>query len=182
MLKRTMAAVFALALALTAGSALAQQCTVGVYADAAGSDNFFTPIQGQSFNMYVVLHVEDLVDGVGPYDLDIPGLNVELFQFGQGYGPSSSGISINDPGGGYNVGLGECAIGFGGLPVLVETRTLFFPFHPQGQRTISIVGDPDYSTCPGVVKNCDVGPGLFLDSVVGTTAESWGAVKSLYGN
>lgn len=182
MLKRTMAVVFALALALTAGSAVAQQCVIGVYADEAGTTNYFQPTQGQEFDVYVVLHVEDLVDAVGPYDMDIPGLNVDMFQTARSLGPSGNGLQINEPGGGYNVGLGECAIGFGGLPILVETRTFLFPFHPQNQRTISVTGDPDYATCPGELKACSVGPGLLLDSVVSTTSESWGAVKSLYGN
>ena len=80
MLKRTMAVMMTLALVVFAGSAVAQTCTVGVYADAAGSQNYFQPTQGIAFNIYVVLHTEDLVNAVGPYDVDIPGLFVDVFQ------------------------------------------------------------------------------------------------------
>lgn len=187
MLKRTMAVCLALALALTAGSALAQtECTVGMYADAAGTANFFQPTQGQVFNIYMILFVEDFVSAAGPYELDVPeNYPGEFFTLGTFFGPSGRGLTIDldgELGGPYNTGLGECAIGFVGFPIIVEQRTLLFPFHPQAQRTVSIVGDPDYSNCQGVVKNCDVGPDLFLDSVIATESKSFGAVKSLYGN
>lgn len=191
MLKRTMAVVMVLALALTAGSAVAQTCTVGVYADAAGTQNFFTPTQGEAFSIHMVAFVEDFVNAVGPYELIVPNLVTpenptgDVIALGNFFGPSNSGIAIDDDGtqgGLYNAGLGECAIGFNAVPIVVETYTLFFPFHPQDQRIVSIVGTPDYSTCQGVTNSCAVVSDLLLDSVISTTSESWGAVKSLYGN
>lgn len=187
MLRRTMAVVFALTLAFTAGSAFAQQCVVGVYADTSGTVGFFEPTQGQVFNVYVVLNTEDVLNAVA-YSIDIPGLNSDVFVGGLiQWGPNGLGLNIVTSGG-ENVGLGECAVGFGGNPVVVATYPLLFPFHPQVQRTITVGANPDsgalpqYSTCNGELKDCSVGPGLLLDFVVSSETRSFGAVKSLYGN
>jgi hypothetical protein len=181
-----MAVVFALTLAFTAGSAFAQQCVVGVYADTSGTEGFYTPVQGQGFNVYVVLHTEDVLNAVS-YSIDIPGLNVDLFNMSTSLGPNGRGLNIPTAGGD-NVGLGECAVGFGGQAVVVACYQMLFPFHPQNQRMITLGPNldasalPQYSTCNGALKDCSVGPGLLLDSVVSSEAKSFGAVKSLYGN
>lgn len=182
MLKRTMAAVLALTVVLAAGSAFAQACNVGVYADDAGTLNAFLPTQGTVFDTYVVIFTEDILDAVGPYTKTGPeGLNTEIFSMGRTYGPSGSGLNIQNADGD-NIGLGECAVGFGGQPVVVETESYLIPFRSNVMRTIAIQGTPNYSTCPGVIKPCDVGSSLVLTGVIANVDESWGAVKSLYGN
>lgn len=186
MLKRTMAVVFALVLAMTATSALAQTCVIGVYADDAGTTHVFQPTQNEEFNVYVVIFVEDLVSAAS-YGIDIPGLYTEVFLMDTTFGPTGDGLNFFSTNGYYQVGLGECTIGFTGLPVLVATYTLLMPFETTAERTITVGPNmdanplaPEYSTCQGVIKSCDVGPGLLVEGVVANDSESWGAVKALY--
>lgn len=187
MLKRTMAVVFAICFAMTVGSALAQVCSVGVYADEAGTQSVFQPTQNKEFDVHVVLFTENVVNALS-YSVDIPGQNVDLFVVNEDFGPSANGINIRTVNG-ENVGLGECAIGFTGLPVLVATYTCVMPFPGSPARTITLSGNVDqdplvpvYSTCQGELTPCDVGPTLVVDMPVATEATSFGAVKSLYSN
>jgi hypothetical protein len=81
MLKRTMAVVFAIALAMTAGPVAAQTCTVGVFADAAATTSTVEPVEGQNFDVYVIFFGETLVDAVS-YSLVAPGLGVDFIEVG----------------------------------------------------------------------------------------------------
>ena len=191
MLKRTMAVVFALVLAMTATSALAQECVIGVYADDAGTVHVFQPTQLEPFHVYVVIFVEDLVSAAS-YGIDIPGLYTEVFPDPESdpwdvYGPNGDGINFPSTNGYSQVGLGECAIGFTGLPVLVADYALLMPFETVAPRWITVGPNmdanpvaPEYSTCQGVIKPCDVGPALYVEGVIANDDQSWGAVKALY--
>ncbi len=186
MLKRTMAVGLALALALTAGSAAAQQCSIGAYADRDGTVGLFQPTEVQAFPVYVVLFSEDTINAAA-YDIEFPDENSTLFVSGITYGPNASGINVITPGGN-NVGLGECAIGFTGLPVVVTCYdVLVTAANPGGSINVlpnpDVDGDvtrPQYATCQGLVKPCDVGPSLTIEPPIATRSESFGAVKSLY--
>jgi len=187
MLRRTMIVVIALLVAMTAGSALAQTCTVGVYGDADGTVGFVQPIEGQTFDMYVVLFTENLVSAAS-YSLDIPGLNDTIFNLNVAYGPSAGGINLNSANG-ENVGLGECAIGFGGAPVVVAHHTMLQIVNFDGPRTITVGGNcdedcnsPVMSSCNGTLTTCDSGASLLVDGVIATQSASFGAVKSLFNN
>jgi hypothetical protein len=177
-----------LILALTAPTAAAQ-CNLGVYAEPEGTGGWIRPSTFLTFHVYVVLFVEDSVNAVA-YRL----LGDELFDpvtnpdgtiiiQGVTYGPEGDGINVETPGGD-NVGLGLCSNGIDGVPVLVADYTLLY----TGLSTttyISVDRNTDYgsilySTCDGVVKDCDVGPSLLIDDLVTTEAPSWGAVKNLY--
>lgn len=184
MLKRTMAVVFAIAIAMTAGSVGAQTCSIGVYADADGTVNVYQPRTGESFHVYVVLFVENVVNAVS-YDLAVPGLNDEIFIQNLAFGPQGEGFSITTANG-ENVGLGECAVGYNGLPIVVADYTMLMPV-ASPERTLSILPNPDESSelpvindCGNVLSTCEIGPSLIVETPVATQATSFGAVKSLY--
>lgn len=187
MLKRTMAVALTLALVLAVGSAMAQtypvQGTLGVYADALGTQTTFQPTQLDSFHVYVVLFTEDVVNAVGYMITFPPGYVLVRAS----YGPDGNGLNI-DVDGGSNVGLGTCAVGFGGLPIVAAQYTLIYP-GPDPSPPVDITVQPLpregsllYSTCQSVLKAPDLGPSLHLEAPIATEAQSWGAVKSLYGN
>jgi len=189
MLRRTMIAVVAILIAMSAGSVMAQSCTVGVYGDADATVGFVQPIEGQNFDVYVILFAENLASAAS-YSLDIPNLNVDLFNLVTTYGPSGGGINLPSANG-ENVGLGECAIGFGGAPLVVARHTmLMLPLLYDGaQRSISVGGNcdedcnnPVMSSCSGVLSTCDAGATLLVDGVIATQSASFGAVKSLFSN
>jgi len=187
MLRRTMMVVVAILIAMTAGSALAQTCTVGVFADDRGEVGFVQPIEGQNFDMYVVLFTENLLSALS-YTLDVPGLNVDLFSIGVSYGPSGSGLNI-ETANGENVGLGECAVGFGGAPLVVAHHTMFMLPNFNGPRVVTAGGNcdedcsnPVMSSCSGVLTTCDSGATLLIDGVIASKSASFGAVKSLFNN
>jgi len=187
MLRRTMIAVVAILIAMSAGSVMAQ-CTVGIYGDADATVGFVQPIEGQSFDVYVILFAENLASAAS-YSLDIPNLGVDLINLSTTYGPSGGGINLPSANG-ENVGLGECAIGFGGAPLVVAHHTmLMLPIFFDGPRTISVGGNcdedcnnPVMSSCSGVLSVCDSGATLLVDGVIATQSASFGAVKSLFSN
>jgi hypothetical protein len=186
MLKRTMAVVFAMLVVMAAGSAVAQ-CTVGVYADANGTVNVAGGFRnGDQFHVYVVLFTENVVSAVS-YGLDVPGLNTDIFIQELSYGASGNGINVLTANGN-NVGLGECAVGFGGLPVMVTDYTMFMPFWAP-PRTLNVVPNPDENSsfpvmadCTGNLSTCDAGQSLVVETPVAVEASSFGAVKGLYNN
>lgn len=184
MFKRTMAV--AIALAMSAGSVAAQSnCSVGVYANEEASSSVVTPSANSEFSVYVVLFAENLANAVS-YSLVADGLGTDYIQVGASYGPSAAGINIVFNG--ENVGLGECAIGYNGFPIVV-TKYTFFQLNPAAPTTsIRVAGgneNPDFpvfSTCTSDLIVCESGPELTVDNVVSTEADSFGAVKSLFRN
>lgn len=184
-----------LLLLLTLSSqAWAQDCFIGVYGDAEGTQpslfmaEFLTP-----YSFYVVMHLEGIVNAVA-YQLEIPDLydpqdnpSGELFLVNSFYGPQESGINVVTPGGS-NIGLGECAVGFGGLPVAVAryeimVSPLFWPSGPV-QLHPNVDADPTavaYSDCNGNVLPCPGTGSLWIyPPDLAAESESWSAVKSLY--
>lgn len=181
MLKRTMAVVIAIALAMIAGPVAAQTCTVGVYADANGSSTLVQPVADTTYDFYVVLFTEDLANAVS-YQLVAPAGTLIL---GSAFGPTGAGLNIGTANG-ENVGLGECAVGFNGLPIVV-TRYTALALAGQAPGTISVTGNADengqfpvYSTCQGVLNVCETGASLTVEGPVATESTSFGAVKNLY--
>lgn len=193
MLRRTMAVALALTLVLVAASAYAQ-CMAGLYADENGTrglmvpgldpDNPLLPVVKQ---MYVVAFAEDVMNAMA-YQIVNPDPAHAIIPDGV-YGPSGLGINISSPGG-YNVGLGECAVGFGAQPILVARYdVLFTPDFIGGEfcLTVNVDQDPStdptllqYSTCQDVLKSCDIGPCLFVEPPIASDSVSFGAVKALY--
>ncbi len=194
MLKRTMAVTIAILIAVTVGPVAAQPCTLGVYSDTEGTANVVSPVVGETFDIHVVMFLEGLTNAVG-YTLTVDG-GVDLFAAGSSFGPDGGGLNFpNDPNdpvfSGQNVGLGACAIGFNGFPILVASYS-FVATSPDAATTFGVTGNPRsssldttlpvYSDCQGVVHTCDVGPSLTVEAPVDTESESFGAVKSLYRN
>lgn len=184
MFKRTMAV--AIALAMSAGSVAAQSnCSVGVYANEEASSSVVTPAANSNFDVYVVLFAENLANAVS-YRLVAEGLGTDYIQVGAEYGPSGTGINIVFNG--ENIGLGECAIGYNGFPILVTKYTFFQLDVAAPSTSISITGgneDPDFpvfSTCTSDLITCESGPSLTVDNAVSTENDSFGAVKSLFRN
>ncbi len=191
MRKRITIFLAALAVLAMANAAMAQipqsDCNLGVYADMQGTISQLEPTQGQPFTVYVVMYLEGLVNAVA-FDLLVPKLNQELFLIGESFGPGGGGINIASPGG-YNIGLGECAIGFNGLPILVSSHTFLIPGEVASARTISLApnldSDPEapiFSVCTGQIFVCTISNNLLLTAPIATESASFGAVKSLYAN
>jgi hypothetical protein len=189
-----MAVALALSIALVAASALAQPCMVGLYADEGGTKGTMVPgldplnplIPVQK-HMYVVAFVEDVMNAMS-FNMTNPD-PAHALEISALYGPTGGGINIMTPGG-WNVGLGECAVGFGGLPILVADFTyLFTPDFTGGEFCLLPNTDqdpmtdpllPQYSTCQGVLKSCDNGPCLLVEPPIATDSVSFGAIKALY--
>lgn len=194
MLKRTTAVAIAMLIAITAGPVAAQTCSVGVYSDADASGNLVSPIVGEPFDVYVILLTEGLANAAG-YTL-VAGGSQALLPIGASYGFEGIGINIPNDGqnpflSGQNVGLGECAIGFGGTPLIVAKYS-FLALTADGQASFTVTGNPESSSldpafpvvsdCQGILRSCDVGPALTVELPVSSTSESFGAVKGLYRN
>lgn len=192
MLKMTTVAAIALIIAFAA-SPVAAQCTLAVYGDVAGSESLVSPVVGEPFDVYVVLFTEGLVNGVG-YTLVLENFDGFFFT-DSSFGPDGGGLNFpNDPNNaftsGAQVGLGLCAVGFGGLPIEVARYTLLATTPASLQSFISLTGNerssdldptvPVYSDCQGVLRSCDVGPQLVIEPPVSDAAESFGAIKSLF--
>jgi hypothetical protein len=190
-----MAVALALAVALTAGSVFAQSemCYMGVYADDSGTVSQFKPTEVQQFHIYVVMRLEDVVNAVA-YGITNPD-PANFFIIGAVWGPSGNGVNVPndplDPFGTSNVGLGECAVGFGGQAVLVADYTALVTADYNGGDVCVVPNpnryDPDsdptkpqYNTCQDIFKSCDIGPCLYVEGPIATESMSFGAVKALY--
>jgi hypothetical protein len=187
MLKKSIAVVFAIVFAMTATVASAQMCTVAAYGDPEGTTSLVQPIEGQFFSFFVVMFSEDTL-AAAAYKMTVSGENIDVFKQGRIAGPNGLGLFLdeNPPAVGTNVALGECAIGFGGLPVLIE-EYLYFAVSLNYTGTVTLGPNtnqnpdfPEYVTCTDVQKDCTVGPTLFIAEAIPTDATSFGQIKSLY--
>lgn len=200
MLKRTMALGLALTLTLVAGTALAQPaCSIGVYADPAGTGALFQPTEVQAFTVYVVAFTEDVINAAA-YSISFPDLFDPIgnpagtfFVTSTAYGPAGNGIEVapslpvdtNE-----TIGLGECAVGFGGFPILVASYTCIVTRdNPGGQICLdqhatlyTDLGKAQVNNCTGILRGCDLGQCLVVEAPIATDSVSFGAVKALYGN
>lgn len=167
------------------------QCTIGIFSDPAGTVSVDTMTPGVAKDFYVVLRTENLIDAVS-YRLEIPSMfdpdtnpGGTIFRTGRWYGPSETGINIQTAGGD-NIGLGECAIGFGGQSIRVERFTMLAPTNVPWWEEWYVRPNPDSSplhpqlaTCPGQVVDCEMTT-FFLLFDVPTENVSFGQVKALY--
>jgi hypothetical protein len=175
------AAIVILSVFLLASPALGQDCAIGVYGNPLGTlvDYFPTPLELESF--YVILFTEDTA-AAASYSIEIPS---SVFVQSRFSGPSGDGLVIDEPTG-TNVALAECAIGFGGLPVLVdEYRYIVLPgfccaFITIGPNTSLDRTLPQYVTCNDITRDCDLGPDLYLGHADPIYETSFSAVKSLF--
>lgn len=184
MLKRTMTAVVAITLMVTAGSAMAQ-CVIGVYADAAGTQSAIEPTQFQEYSVFVVLRNEASVEGASFLFESPANASVQPVYNGL-WGPDGLGLNIVSPGGN-NIGFSTCAIGFGGNPVLVaEYKSRVFDAGAVGAlyRVLPNIDEnplyPVHATCNGFILECENTQDLEITGVIATESKSMGAVKSLY--
>lgn len=184
MLKKSIAVVFAIALAMTATVAGAQtNCNIAAYGDAGGTQSIAQPVEGQTFSVFVVMFAEDTA-AAAAYSINIPGLGTEVFIQDRNSGPSGNGLVIDEPGG-TSVALTECVIGFGGLPVLIDEYVLIaLPTYQGGFIGVGANTDqgasPLYVTCNDLTRPCDIGPDLVVEPVIPTDASSFSSIKSLY--
>ena len=185
MLKKSIAVVFAIALAMTATVASAQTfCNMAAYADPAGTESYFAPTESEVFSVYVVMFTEDTA-AAAAYQMTYPIGPSGMFLQARYTGPSGTGLVI-DEATGTNAALAECVIGFGGLPVLIdEYQFVVFPGFAQGAISISAntSQDPDfpvYVTCNDLTKTCESGADMIVDEVIPTEATSFSSIKSLY--
>lgn len=181
MLKKSIAVVFAIALAMTATVASAQTCNIAAYGDAGGTQSIAQPVEGQLFSIFVVMFAEDTA-AAAAYQIDIPGLNTEVFQIARFSGPSGQGLNIDEPEG-TSVALNECVIGFGGNPVLVDEYVFqVLPSYAGGVVNVSehLIQGLSYVTCNDLVRPCDIGPALVVEGIIDNDASSFSSIKSLY--
>jgi hypothetical protein len=185
MLKKSIAVVFAVALAMTATVASAQTfCNIAAYADAQGTQSTLDPVEGQTFSVFVVMFTEDTA-AAAAYSMTMPSGPTGPFPQARFSGPSGNGLVIDEPTG-TNVALGECVIGFGGLPVLIdEYQFVVIPGFAGGHVTIgpNASQDPNfpvYVTCNDLTKTCESGAALVLGAVIDNEASSFSNIKSLY--
>jgi hypothetical protein len=166
--------------------ALAQDCTIAAWGDPGGTYNWISPspFPGETFSVYVVLFAENTV-AAAAYSITLPGLGNTLFLVSRHSGPGGNGLVIDEPTG-TNVALGECVVGFGGLPVLVDEYVLLnFPEFTGGLvpvgPNLNQGPTPLYVTCNDLIQECEVGPtAVITHPPFPNEARSFGAVKSLF--
>ena len=183
MLKKSIAVVFAIALAMTATVASAQTCNMAAYGDAGGTVSVIDPFESQIFSVYVVMFTEDTA-AAAAYSMTLPTGPTGMFLQARFTGPSGDGLVIDEPTG-TNAALAECVIGFGGLPVLIdEYQYVVFPGFAGGPVDIgpntSQGPVPVYVTCNDLTKDCESGASLIVSEVIPTEATSFSSIKSLY--
>ena len=168
------------------GAALAQDCVIGVFSDPLGqSPPWYWPADGTVFSLYVVLFAEDTV-AAAAYSMTYPQGPSGMFLQARFSGPSGSGLVIDEPTG-TNVALGECVIGFGNSPVLIdEWMFVVFPgysdgFVTLGPNTSQHPDFPQYVTCNDLKRDC-IADDDFYVGIVSTESTSFGAIKALFGN
>ena len=180
---RTIGVLF-LMLVVATGPARAQDCTIAAYADPAGRESYAYQVEPQRYRVYVVMHVENTV-AAAAYSMMIPGLNTEVFLWSRSTGPSGGGLSLDEPTG-TNSALAECAIGFGGNPVVVDTYEFMaltsydWQWWSLGPNSSQDPDFPQYVTCNDVTLDCEVGPDLCVACTVPNGETSFSKVKSLY--
>lgn len=181
MLKKSIAVVFAIALAMTATVASAQTfCNMAAYGDAAGTQSIVQPTENQAFSVYVVMFTEDTAAGAA-YSMSVP---FGMFQQARFSGPDGNGLNIDEPTG-TSVALGQCVIGFNGNPVLID-EYVFVVFNFFGGGGVDLGPNtnqgatPVYVTCNDITRECDSGAGLVVNAPIPTDASSFSSIKSLY--
>jgi hypothetical protein len=181
MLKKSIAVVFAIALAMTATVASAQTfCNMAAYGDPVGTVSVIDPVEAEIFSVYVVMFTEDTA-AAAAYSMTVPD---GMFLQGRFTGPNGDGLVIDEPTG-TNAALAECVIGFGGLPVLIdEYQYVVFPGFLGGVIDIgpntSQGQVPVYVTCNDLTRDCESGASLVINPVIPTEATSFSSIKSLY--
>ena len=169
-----------LLLLLTSGAA-GQSCLIGSYADDAGSVLQHEPALFAPFLVYIVLRVESAVTGMA-YSIAVPE---QLLFSALDYGPSGIGINVPREGG-ENVGLGECALGFNGTPIVIARyqaialEGMAGGLVELGPNTDEDPQWPIYASCADQLLTCDSIEELTISPVVANESRSIGYVKALY--
>lgn len=165
---------------LAATPAMAQVPSIGVYFDAAGTQN--TAILNGGFDefhtAYVIGHAEALVGGAA-FALDIfPRITILNAVY-------PAGIQIGDLYTGIEIGLSEPVIGFFNQPVLLGTLTLWTGEYLLNYARINVVPWwPRYESV--MMANAQgalipaAGRCSWLSVPVPNESNSWGNVKALY--
>ena len=177
--------------------AVGQDCTIGVYAEPTAEGNMaFVSGPYDPFEVYVIIRAEDLVKAASYRLVLQPAYDgslgvVTLFST---YGPDGRGIGIPTAGG-ENVGLGECAIGFGGANVLVAKHTVMLTVSntvaaksPTTLAWLKAGPNPDqdptsavYAGCTNVIQPCAEGHLLDIRQLrIATESRTFGQIKALY--
>lgn len=176
-------------LCFAVGLAGAQDCTIAAYGDPEGTVG---TVDSSEFTVYVVMFVENTV-AAAAYSLHYrPPLLIQA----RFTGPSGNGLHIDEPTG-TNSALGECVVGFGGNPVVIdEYRFVVLPYGSGPEDSAAArspwgfidlgpnpTQDPDnpvYVTCNDITLKCEIGPTLCLGCGVPNEATSFGSIKALY--
>lgn len=169
----------ALALLVVAPAA-AQQASIGVYFDAAGTQTtgVFNGGYDEEHTAYLIGHYEGVVGGAACKVV----LDPRIILFNTVY---PAGIQIGDLLAGVEIGLLDPGLGFFGQPVRLATMTLFTGANLIANAEIQVAAfDPKYSE----VLLADIGGNLIsavgltstLTIPVASESDSWSQVKDLY--
>lgn len=180
------ARIFCLLLLLTTAlPATAQECSIGVFGDAAGDLSLLEVEEAVPFHVYVVLSTENVISAVS-YELVVDGLNSHVFMVDESFGVDDAGFSI-DTDNGSNVALGECAVGLGDQPILVADYTMILSRPPNWER-VGVQANADEDPEVPIVNDCNSNllpcpadePLVLQGPPLAGEAVSFGEVKSLY--
>jgi len=204
---RTLWTVLLALLLLGPSTVLAQDCTLGVYANEEGS--FFAAsleneLGGPIYRLevYYVARTEGFVLGVAwnrewlPYS---GGEGFEIVASEAIWEPYSTFLETRDEG--YRIGLGLCQSGYGGEAITVMKEVLLFsssPFTPRKDSSAptsspysigrirvapNVLQDPDLpivADCAGELSPCSIGQDLEVFTPVPVEGESFGRIKATY--
>ena len=190
---RLVSLLLACVLIAASSPALGQECTIAAYADAAGTQSEAAISNWQldvaEFSIYIVMFVESTANAAA-YKATFSGFdNGGWFLQSRVQGSSGQGLFIdeNPASVGTNVALGECVVGFGGVPVLVEEyQYLVLMGYDGGQSVVLSANtnqDPDapvYVPCSSTKRQCEVGPEFYVSWIFPAGKSSFGQIKSLY--
>lgn len=191
-------------------AALAQgDCLLGVYGDAAGTQEHAElewvsggelggdPTVLYQLDVYYVLMVEDFVRGVawkrtvdGYSHSDVYPSYSEARLVGsiQHYDPLQQFLEVTEDG--FRMGLGDCHVGYGGTPIMVLQETLFLEFDHLVDRVSvfvrlepNILEDDQYAVYADCSQEATKKPCMLQDHrTIGglESGKSWGALKAKY--
>jgi len=186
-----MATLIVASLLMPSGATIAQDCTIAAYLDPAGTQSigtFLPTPEDPLISIYIVMFVENSANAVA-YKANFEFYNQSWFLQARWQGSSGQGLFIDeDPTwAGTNVALGECVLGFGGAPVLVEEYLFAVVGDELSEASVTLSANtnqhpasPVYVTCNSTKQSCEVGPRLLIVNPIPTRSASFGKIKSLY--
>ena len=191
-----------LLIAAPSAHAQTQSCIIGAFPTAAPTSlstfNAVLAPQFENVSLYVVIFAEAGIEGAS-YTVrfeSLVGSPVSYIAAPIGFGPDGQAFNLDSPGG-YNVGFGNCVLGFGGQSILVMeiNFVMLTPFAIDGNtkspfRVMDVHVEanvdenptlPVFAGCSEYVGECSSWiPLTIFSGTVPVESKSFAAVKSLF--